>query len=147
MKMSVKQIIGSTLAYATFFFIGSFAWLAFKIFLLNKYDHKFGPMGSFWLGVIVCLFAIPSSAAGYALPVLALRSRADAKSNWYPMAVAGMGAVVVITAAAFGGIGWLSGCLPFRMQTNLILTNVLTGIAAGSIAAILGWLFSQKRTA
>lgn len=140
--MSVKQILGSALAYAAFFFVGSHAWQAFRIFALYKYEHKFGPMGSLWFMVIVSLFAIPASTVGYVLPVCALRSRTEKRSNWYPVAVAGIGALVIIIAAASGGIGWLSGCLPFRTVANLVWANVLTGIAAGSIAAILGWLFS-----
>lgn len=135
--MSKKQILGSTLAYAIFNFIGVLATHSVPIFLLNQFERKFGPEGSLWLGIIIAAFAIPVSALGYGLPIAIIRPVFRTASNWQPIALAAIGAFFAVGVEALGGMSWFAQALPFRSQTNFYIVNLLTGLSAGGMAIVV----------
>jgi hypothetical protein len=144
--MRKAQIFGSALAYAVLAYLGLNAAHAASVFIFERFDPKFGAMGAFKLGLLISLVAVPCSAIGYAMPLLAVSFMSKMKTTLRPSICAGVGGIYVVILFAVNAIDWLARILPFDPVTRVVGSNILIGILAGTATVITLWPH-MRRTA
>lgn len=115
------------------------------IFCLGQFERKFGAVGSWQLGVLISLFAVPCSTIGFALALIALSAMTYiSTTEWKPAQVAGLAATLVLLLSILHIFPWLVRTFdmddPTMRQRIFFLAHAAVGFFAGGASVIILWI-------
>lgn len=147
--MNKTQIALATVYYTVLSFLGLNAGNAIWIFGFGQFERKFGALGSWQIGALILVYAIPCSALGFALAVTVLSLLTYMSTiNWRPLQLAGLAAALLTLLSTSRILLWIQRAVltqnPGAGIQVLLTTHAVAGFVLGGAAVVILWMRNNR---